>query len=75
MATDIASWCRDCQYCQRGKVTRQHKTVLMSRLGIRHHLTTAYHPQFNGIIERAHRQIKDALRARLAGDNWLAHLP
>ena len=49
--------------------------VLMSRLGIRHHLTTAYHPQANGIIEREHRQIKDALRARLASAEWLSHLP
>ena len=47
----------------------------MNRLGIRHHQTTAYHPQSNGMIERTHRQLKDALRARLAGDNWLAHLP
>ena len=47
----------------------------MSRLGIRHHLITAYHPQANGMIERAHHQLKDALRARLASDNWLAHLP
>ena len=49
--------------------------ILMSRLGIRHHLTTAYHPQSNGMVERTHRQLKDALRSRLAGDNWLAHLP
>ena len=47
----------------------------MSRLGIRHHLTTAYHPQSNGMVERAHRALKDALRARLAGSDWLAHLP
>ena len=47
----------------------------MSCLGIRHHLTTAYHPQLNGMMERTHRQLKDVLRARLAGDNWLAHLP
>ena len=163
MSTDIAAWCRDCQHCQRGKVTRQYTAplqpiaipsrrfshihvdlvgplpssggasnlltiidrstrwleaiplqsttatavadalvagwiarfgvpaeltsdrgvqfssevwaILMNRLGIRHHLTTAYHPQSNGMIERTHRQLKDALRARLAGDNWLAHLP
>ena len=163
MSTDIASWCRDCQHCQRSKVTQQflspvqpiavpHRrfshihvdlvgplpscsgsnhlltivdrstrwleaiplqsttatavadalvsgwiarfgvpaeltsdrgvqfssevwAILMSRLGIRHHLTTAYHPQSNGMVERTHRQLKDALRSRLAGDNWLAHLP
>jgi len=49
--------------------------ILMSRLGIRHHLTTAYHPQSKGMVERAHRTLKDALRARLAGGDWLAHLP
>jgi transposase InsO family protein len=48
---------------------------LMAKLGINHHLTTAYHPQANGMVERAHRQIKDALRARLAGPDWLSHLP
>jgi len=163
MATDIAAWCRDCQNCQRGKVTRQWRSppaaiavpqrrfshihvdlvgplpssggfthlltvidrtsrwleaiplasttatavadalvagwiarfgvpsdltsdrgvqfsseiwgVLMSKLQIRHHLTTAYHPQANGLVERAHRQLKDALRSRLAGQDWLNHLP
>jgi hypothetical protein len=49
--------------------------VLCRRLGIHHVTTTAYHPQSNGMIERAHRQIKDALRSRAAGDNWPAHLP
>ena len=163
MSTDIAAWCRDCQHCQRSKVTQQFSApvqpiavphrrfshihvdlvgplpscngtnhlltivdrstrwleaiplqsttatavadalvagwiarfgvpaeltsdrgvqfssevwaILMSRLGIRHHLTTAYHPQSNGMVERTHRQLKDALHSRLAGDNWLAHLP
>ncbi len=37
--------------------------------------TTAYHPQSNGLVERTHRQIKDALRARLAGNRWPEHLP
>ncbi len=36
-------------------------------LGICHAMTTAYHPQANGLVERAHRQLKDALRARGAG--------
>ncbi len=38
-------------------------------------MTTAYHPQANGMVERAHRQLKDALRARLAGSSWPEHLP
>ncbi len=47
----------------------------MSRLGVRHHFTTAYHLHANGMVERAHRQLKDALRSRLAGADWLTHLP
>jgi hypothetical protein len=37
-------------------------------------VTTAYHPQSNGMVERVHRQIKDALRSRECGPNWSAHL-
>ena len=49
--------------------------ALCQRLNIQHITTTAYHPQSNGMVERTHRQIKDALRARLAGDKWPDHLP
>jgi Integrase core domain len=48
---------------------------LCNILGIRHVQTTAYHPQSNGLVERFHRRLKDALRARLAGPAWTAHLP
>ena len=50
-------------------------TIMCSLLGVDHAKTTAYHPQSNGIVERAHRQLKDALRARLAGADWPLHLP
>jgi transposase InsO family protein len=50
-------------------------TSFCSRLGTRHVMTTAYHPQANGLVERSHRQLKDALRAREAGVDWPAHLP
>ncbi|MFO0001722.1 MAG: hypothetical protein ACK559_11365, partial [bacterium] len=38
-------------------------------------MTTAYHPPSNGLVESAHRQLKDSLRTRLAGNDWPAHLP
>ena len=39
-------------------------------LNIRHRQTTAYHPEANGIVERLHRHLKDALKARAAAANW-----
>ncbi len=48
---------------------------LCTRLGVCHVTTTSYHPQSNGMIERVHRQLKDALRARGAGLDWPSHLP
>jgi transposase InsO family protein len=50
-------------------------TSACKSLGIKHVLTTAYHPQSNGIVEHVHRQLKDALRARGAGAAWHSHLP
>jgi transposase InsO family protein len=46
-----------------------------SGLGIRHAMAAAYHPQANGLVERLHRQLKDAQRTRGAGVDWPAHLP
>jgi hypothetical protein len=37
--------------------------------------TTAYHPQSNGLVERFHRRLKDALRSRAAAADWHDHLP
>ncbi len=48
---------------------------LCSLLSISHNQTTAYHPQSNGLVERFHRRLKDALRARAAGSDWFSHLP
>jgi transposase InsO family protein len=44
-------------------------------LGITVKLTTAYHPQANVLLERFHRQLKAALRARLVDGDWEQLLP
>jgi hypothetical protein len=36
---------------------------------------SAYHPQSKVMVERVHRQLKNALRARGAGPAWHSHLP
>ncbi len=38
-------------------------------------LTSPYHLQANGAVERFHRRLKDSLQARLAGSDWPSHLP
>jgi transposase InsO family protein len=50
---------------------------LCSLLNIQHSPTTAYHPQSNGLVERFHRWLKDALRsgAAAADADWHDHLP
>ncbi len=53
----------------------QFTSSLCSLLNIQHNQTTAYHPQSNGMVERFHRRLKDALRARCAAANWVGHLP
>jgi hypothetical protein len=40
------------------------------QVGLRHIMSTAYHPQSNGLVERAHRQLKAVFRAREAGTDW-----
>jgi transposase InsO family protein len=49
--------------------------ALCSKLGVKHITTAAYHPQSNGMVERAHRQLKEAMKNRLAGAAWPDHLP
>ncbi|KAK3712545.1 hypothetical protein RRG08_002874 [Elysia crispata] len=50
-------------------------TEIAARLGVKLHHTSAYHPQANGMIERFHRTLKTALKARLIGPNWVEELP
>ncbi len=49
--------------------------ALSRQLGTKMRFTTAYHPQSNGLVERFHCWLKEALRARLAGADWPQHLP
>lgn len=44
-------------------------------LGVCHNLTTSYHPQANGMVERFHRSLKASLKARLNGPQWMDELP
>ena len=50
---------------------------LLNTWGIKAHFTTPYHPQSNGLVERFHRRLKEALNA-LANDEpeqWFWRLP
>jgi hypothetical protein len=44
-------------------------------VGVKYIMTTAYHPQSNGMVERVHRQLKAALRSRDCGADWAEHFP
>ena len=50
---------------------------LMKTWGIKTHFTTAYHPSANGLVERFHRRLKEALIAlgRDESSKWFWKLP
>ena len=44
-------------------------------MGVKHNLTTSFHPNSNGKIERLNESLKNSLRAKLDGkQTWLAEL-
>lgn len=59
---------------QGGQFISQVFNELCKTFGIRHSMTSSYHPQSNGIIERFHRTLKSAI---CSGDsiNWIQRLP
>ena len=46
-----------------------------SSYGITHNFTTPYHPASNGLVERIHKSIKQAMRALPHPDTWATSLP
>jgi len=47
----------------------------MKLLGSKRIRTTAYHPSSNGLVERFHRQLKEALKATPEPTHWVSALP
>ncbi len=58
-----------------GEFTSGVFAAFCSKYGIKHNVTTAFHPQANGLVERLHRTLKQALRALENPDSWSTHLP
>ncbi len=71
--TLIAGWIS--RYRVRAQLTSDRGTqftlaiwdALCEHLGIQHQPTTAFHPQANGMVERCHRGLKDALTGSPGG--------
>ncbi|KAF2347188.1 Integrase catalytic core, partial [Trinorchestia longiramus] len=50
-------------------------TDISSLLGCSNISTTAFHPQSNGLIERVHRDLKNALKCLDSRQDWIDRLP
>ena len=50
-------------------------SALTTLIGSTHHLTTAYNPEANGLVERMHRTLKAALMTRCKDASWMSQLP
>ena len=59
---------------QRSAVHLCHGGHRCEQYGVQHITTTAFHPQANGMVERLHPQMKDALLARGGAAAWADHL-
>ncbi len=60
----------------RGRAFTSHLwSSLATLLGVNCHQTTSFNPEANGLVERSHRSLKQALMARLTGDDWISQLP
>ena len=55
------------------QLTSKTFTMSLETLVTRIHFTTMYHPKSNGLLERQHCQLKDALTSY--GDDWMKTLP
>ena len=61
-----------------GRFTGNVWTELMDTWGIKSHYTTAFHPAANGLVERFHRRLKEALHALAhegPREEWFWRLP
>ena len=61
----------------RGPENEGYLAELARTYGIGHVVMSAYHPQSNGLVERGHKPIVDALSKLTAGGSgdWVFHLP
>lgn len=60
-----------------GSENKDAVAELAGRYGVKRVVVSAYHPQTNGMIERGHKPIVDALSKISAGGstNWVRNLP
>ena len=60
----------------RGVHIRGEATTLLQRYGIRHHRSSSYKPQENGVVEAANKNIKRILRKMIeTSRDWSEMLP
>lgn len=62
---------------QGSEFRNQLNDSLMKKLGISHCLTSCYHPQANGLVERFNQTLIHALNKVISGnkDSWDEHIP